>query len=352
MVVNSTHNHAGIGATPSALAITSPSATSCKAQQGFVLIAVLGMIMLLTLIASFVAGYAEQRLTQTLELRSRWQQQLDTQATLATLQFITATQERTHGGIALAKEQLLRFDNQPYLGIGQSAFALQDEGSLLSLLDPDRSRWQRLLYKEGLSASQAEQFLDQLQDYTDQDDLRRLNGASRQDYQQANLEPPSQRFMISPGQVFNLLNAGLDAQQWQPLFHKILPLITARSGQLNNLNTTPEPVLATLPGADENLWRQLVAEREQAPYTDLSDANQRLGLILPLDPLAVPTYPSSFIRVQLWPHKDDCRQQTWIGLTLTPSSNRAPWEIDYVFNYQHTPACQPPAALAAEPFAR
>ncbi|MGB5855880.1 MAG: hypothetical protein WBH20_11560 [Oceanisphaera sp.] len=328
--------------------IYSRSSLSPKKEQGFVLIAVLGMIMLLTLIASFVSGYAEQRLNQTLELRTRWQQQLDQEATLATLQFIGATEERTHGGFALSSDELLRLDSQAYLGLGQAVFALQDEGSLLSLLEPDRDRWQRLLYKEGLSASQAEQFLDQLQDYTDQDDLRRLNGASRQDYQQTGLEPPTQRFMISPGQVFNLLNG----EQWQPLLHKTLPLITARSGQLNNLNTAPEAVLATLPGTDENLWPQLVAEREQGPYQDLSDANRRLGMILPLDPLAVATYPSTFMRIQLWPNKDDCRQVTWIGLTLTPSSNRAPWEIDYVFNYQHTQACQPPAVLAAATLAR
>lgn len=321
-------------------------------QQGFVLIAVLGMIMLLTLIASFVAGYAEQRLTQTLALRDRWQQQFDQQATLATVQFMAATQARIQGGIALNDEQWLRLDSKPYLGVGQSVFALQDEGSLLSLLEPDRDRWQRLLYKEGLSASQAEQFLDQLQDYTDQDDLRRLNGATAQDYLQAGLEPPPQRFMISPGQVFNLLNVQLDTQQWQPLLQKILPLVTTRSGQLSNINTGPEAVLATLEGADEALWHQLVIAREQAPFHDLYDANKRLGKIIPLDVMTVPSIASDFIRIQLWPDKDDCRQQAWIGLTLTPSSKQAPWEIDYVFNYQHAQPCQPPVALAAELLAR
>lgn len=321
-------------------------------QRGFVLIAVLGMIMLLTLIASFVASYAEQRLNQTLALRSAWQSQLDQQATLATVQFLMATHDRTYGGWALP-EQTLRVDGRPYQGVNQTVFAAQDEGSLLSLLDPDRMRWQNLLQNEGLSASQAEQFLDQLEDYTDQDDLRRLNGATALDYTQAGLEPPPQRYMISPGQVFNLLNAQVNAEQWQPLLYKILPLITTRSGNLLNLSTAPKAVLATLPGTDSELWEALVAERtQQGPFTSFSDANQRLGRILPLDEMNVPSIPTSFVRVQLWPKADACRQSTWIGLTLTPTSTRAPWEIDYVFNYQHHQACQPAAALAAAALAR
>ena len=317
-------------------------------QHGFVLIAVLGMIMLLSLIASFVASYAEQRLNQTLELRSRWQQELDQQATLATVQYMLATHARTNGGWQFSANEILRVDGRPYYGIGNALFAVQDEGSLLSLLDPDRERWQRLLYKQGLSASQTEQFLDQLQDYTDQDDLRRLNGATSTDYLQAGLEPPPQRLMVSPGQVFNLFNA----QQWQAVLHDILPLSTIHSGQLNNINTAPQEVLATLVGGEDSLWQALVEARSQQPFINLSDANQRLGQILPLDPFAVPTLPSPYVRLQLWLNKDDCRQATWIGLTLTPNSNRVPWDINYVFNYQQPQPCRAPVALAATPLAR
>lgn len=317
-------------------------------QQGFVLIAVLGMIMLLSLIASFVASYADQRLEQAIELRSRWQQHFAQEATLATVQFMLATTERNTGGWEVEPDVTLRTDNRPYYGLGSTVFAAQDEASLLSVLDPDRDRWQRLLYKEGLSANEAEQLLDQLQDYTDQDDLRRLNGANSIDYQQAGLAPPTQRFMISPGQLFNLLNAA----QWRPLLYKLLPLSTTRSGQLLNINTAPQAVLATLPVTDDSVWQELVAERADNPFSSLGDANQRLGRILPLDAMSMPTLPSNFIRLQLWSNDTDCRQATWIGLTLTPSSNRAPWEIDYVFDYQHSQPCRTPAELAAAPLAR
>lgn len=312
-------------------------------QGGFILIAVLGMTILLTLIASFVATYAEQRLQQTLELRNRWQQQLDQQATLATLKYFLATNDPVNGGWPLSSEQILRADGRRYTGNSTTVFALQDEGPLLSLLTPDRERWQRLLYQHGLSASQTEQFLDQLQDYTDQDDLRRLNGASSLDYKQADLAPPPQRFMRSPGQVFNLLNA----KNWQPLLYDILPMVTTYAGQVTNLNTTPQAVLATLPGADDVLWQSLVEQRELHPLKDLRDANQKLGQVIPVNDIFIPTVPSEYVRLQIWRNGDRCRQVTWIGLTLTPSAIRAPWEIDYVFDYSHSQPCQSPVALDA-----
>lgn len=319
-------------------------------EQGFILIAVLGMIMLLSLIAAFIAGYAEQRLNQTLELRERWQQQLDEQATLATLQHVLLTRPLETAGWRLQPGEessaLLTPDGRPYAGMGNVRFSLQDEGALLSVLMPDEGRWQQLLQAEGWTATETQQWLDRLRDYTDQDDFRRLNGANRQDYLQQGLEPPPQRFMISPGQVFNVLGAA----EWKSRLYALLPYITARSGQLPNLNTMPGPVLATLPGMDAALANELVQKRHTQPFSGLSDANQRLGKLLPLDGLFLPTLPSSFMRIQLWPGHTQCRRSTWTGITLTPTSTRAPWEIDYVFDYRHPQPCAATAAVAAAPF--
>src|SRR5690606_12667644 len=121
----------------------------------------------------------------------------------------------------------LRVAGQRYAGLGGSAFALQDEGSLLSLLDPNPERWSTLLLQQGLTRQQAERFLDQLRDYTDQDDMRRVNGATSADYRRKGLPVPPGRLMISPGQLFNLL----DADQLATTLRQILPLATTRSGE-------------------------------------------------------------------------------------------------------------------------
>lgn len=349
--------------------ISHPHTRGLKMQssQGFALIAVLGLLVVLSLIASFIANYAEQRIEQSIQLRQQLQSQLDNDATLATVMHLVATRPLTQNayllqtpalnatandafGLAQPKIDLqqhphLNVAGKRYHGLGDSAFAIQDEGPLLSLLDPDHERWTRLLQQQGLSPQQAERFLDQLQDYTDKDDLRRLNGATSSDYINQGLAPPPQRLMISPGQVFNLLDAPTLKNQLQ----RILPLITARSGQLHNINTMPQALLETVPGIDAALAKALIDERQTRPYDDLADANQRLGRIIPLDALSTPSQASAFLRIQLWPDVQTCRHPIWLGLSSTPSSRIAPWEIDYFFTLDHQQPCPAPQQLVFPP---
>ncbi len=336
-------------------------------NQGFALIAVLGLLMVLSLVAAFVADYAERRLEQTFQLRQQLQSQLDTDATLATLLHIVATRPLVQNAYLLQTPPATPTNSDPftrampdldinqlphltvegrrYQGLGNSTFTLQDEGSLLSLLDPDRERWTQLFAQNGLTPQQAERFLDQLQDYTDKDDLRRLNGATSSDYTSQGRQPPPQRLMISPGEVFNLLDG--------PALHKqmlnILPLITTRSGQLHNINTAPSAVLQTIPGVDPQLAEALVRERQNRPFTDLADANQRLGRIIPLDALAMPSQASPYMRIALWADAGTCRQQIWLGLSSTPNSRRAPWEIDYFFTLDNEQPCLTPQPVVFPP---
>lgn len=335
---------------------------------GFALIAVLGLLMLLSLVAAFISGYAEQRLEQTYQLQRQLQGQLDRDATMATLLHVLATRPLMQNAILLRNPQQearssfdpfadsfagVKVEDYPHLlvegtryrGIGGSAFSLQDEGPLLSLLEPDRQRWTRFFAQHGLSPQQAERFLDQLQDYTDRDDVRRLNGATSADYLNQGLQVPPQRLMISPGQVFNLL----DAAALRPQLQAMLPYVTARSGQLNNLNTAPAAVLQSLPGFDAALAEAIVSERRQRPYADLSDANARLGRIIPLDPLTTPSRASPFMRIQLWSETADCRQPLWLGLSSTPTSRTAPWEIDYLFSSEYEQPCDTPQSVDFPP---
>ncbi|ACO77826.1 hypothetical protein AvCA_16110 [Azotobacter vinelandii CA] len=334
-------------------------------QKGFALIAVLGLLTVLSLVAAFIAGYAEQRMEQTYRLRERLQGKLDSEATLATLLHIIATRPRVQNAYLLQAPASradnddpfsrgqdipdigalphLKVDGQVYQGLGSSRFVLQDEGSLLSLLDPDRERWSALFQQHGLSLQQAERFLDQLQDYTDRDDLRRLNGAVSNDYASQGLPPPPQRLMISPGQVFNLL----DGAALQDDLLRLLPLITPRSGQLHNINTAPREVLRTISGIDDALAQALADERRKRPFVDLAEANQRLGRIIPLDPLGTPSQASSFLRIQLW--ADEGRQPLWLGLSSTPASRLAPWEIDYTFVFSLRQPSTAPLSLAFPP---
>ena len=341
--------------------------TRAEANQGFALIAVLGLLMVLSLVAAFISSYAQQRLDQTIQLRQQLQDRLDQDATLATLLHVVATRPLLQNAyllrspppasiafdpfsnsmpdIELIDYPHLSVDGRHYRGVGNTAFILQDEGSLLSLLSPDRERWTQLFAQHNLTPQQAERFLDQLQDYTDQDDVRRLNGATSSDYLNQGLAPPPQRLLISPGQVFNLL----DGAALHDELLAMLPFATARSGQLHNINTAPAPVLRTIPGIDENLAEAIVQGRLDKPYTDLADANRRIGRIIPLDPLAAPSQASAFLRVKLWTVTADCRQPVWLGLSSTPTSRSTPWDIDYLFSLDQEQPCRAPQPVDFPP---
>jgi general secretion pathway protein K len=326
-----------------------------KKDQGFVLIAVLGLLMVMSLVAAFIATYAEQRTHQAIELRETWQAKLDQQSTIATLLHLLATRPRVAEGYALTlpggshlsdKDTLsLTADSRVYQGIGNSRFAIQDEGALLSLLDPDRARWHLLLKNRGLAPIEADRVLDLLLDYTDKDDLRRLNGANDSDYLARGLLKPSHRLMVSPGELFNLLEAG----QW-PWASNILPMLTARSGQLFNLNTMPLELLGSLSGVDKDTAERLVMLRQQQPFLSLADANQRVGKILPILDEQVPGIVSIYTRLIVWSGDDNqCRQQKWIGISLSPSSIQAPWEIDYAFTFNNERHCEAAQPLVVAP---
>ncbi|EKP0280162.1 general secretion pathway protein GspK [Aeromonas bestiarum] len=326
-----------------------------KKEQGFVLIAVLGLLMVMSLVAAFVATYAEQRTRQAIELRQTWQAKLDQQSTISTLLHLLATRPRAAQGYALAipgdplfngKEiQVLAADSRVYQGIGKSRFAIQDEGALLSLLDPDRERWHSLLKGRGLAPIEADRVLDLLLDYTDKDDLRRLNGANDSDYLARGLLKPSHRLMVGPGEFFNLL----EANKWA-WASSILPMLTARSGQLLNLNTMPLELLSTLSSVDKETAERLVLLRKKQPFLSLADANKRVGKILPISDEQVPGIVSIYTRLVIWSGDDNqCRQQKWIGISLSPSSILAPWEIDYAFTFNNERNCEAAQPLVVAP---
>ncbi|MGL6458405.1 MULTISPECIES: type II secretion system protein GspK [Aeromonas] len=325
-----------------------------KKERGFVLIAVLGLLMVMSIVAAFVAAYAEQRTRQAIVLRQSWQDRLDQQSTIATLLHLVATRPRVAQGYALSSPRDLRLaegnvpvlaaDSRVYQGIGKSRFAIQDEGALLSLLDPDRDRWHALLKGRGLAPIEADRVLDLLLDYTDQDDLRRLNGANDADYLARGLLKPTHRLMVGPGEFFNLLEA--NQWSWAP---SLLPMLTTRSGQLLNLNTMPLELLGSLSGIDRETAATLVSLRQQRPFSSLADANTRVGKLLPLTDEQVPSIVSIYTRLMVWRGDNECRQQKWIGISLSPSSTQAPWEIDYAFTFDHEQSCGAPQSLVVAP---
>ena len=104
-------------------------------------------------------------------------------------------------------------------------------------------------------------------------------------------------------------------------------------------------------GFDDDLIARMVLLRQEKPFSSIEDANQRLGKLLPLDPSMVPGIISIYSRVMIWDQSNgsDCRHQKWIGISLSPSSKHAPWDIDYAITFDHGPDCGMLRPLLAAP---
>ena len=123
-------------------------------------------------------------------------------------------------------------------------------------------------------------------DWRDRDQLRRLNGAERDDYLRAGrpLLPDD-----GPFASVTMLRyvAGVD----DPLYERIAPYLTVMGDGGVNLNTAPRPVLLAMPGITEEAATRLLAERSAGRrVTDLvrlmemlsSGARQQLRTAMPV----------------------------------------------------------------------
>ena len=114
-----------------------------------------------------------------------------------------------------------------------------------------------LFRSAGLSAAEAELLVDRIADWRDPDDLRRLGGAERPDYEAKQLiyGPRNGAFesVDELGQVLGMPASLLDRVR------PALTVFSRRSGV--ETATAPREALAALPGMDEVQIRQLMAER-------------------------------------------------------------------------------------------
>ena len=130
------------------------SALKGRKESGFVLVAVLALLVVLTLLASAVAVASMRAVSDAQTDIDAFNGELDMISTRDTLLFMLSTQRMTLGGLTVDDavatsgpsaddedtEGLavmpvgneIRLDNTPYAGIGNAHFALQDGRGLLN----------------------------------------------------------------------------------------------------------------------------------------------------------------------------------------------------------------------------
>lgn len=318
------------------------------AEAGFVLVIVLALLVVLSLLAAATATSAERAIQAAQADSDRFQSELAMASTRETLLFLLATQRQTVAGLtvndsdsaatsappddpdglmAMPVGNEIRLDGTHYQGLEGTRFALQDDRGLISVNWAAPMMRQAVYKSLGAPGDQWDGLDAKRLDYQDQDDLHRLNGAEKEQYERAGLPPPTNRPLATPLEMRRILGwdkllASLDDEQ-------LLSMFTMTRGADLNINTAPRKVLELLPGLTPENAQRMIELRGTTPFLSTIQVQQTFGIGMELgfeDGLTLFAKPSG--NLILWDRHSGARQL--LHWTLTPlEPNGPPWRIDY-----------------------
>lgn len=289
-------------------------------QRGFVLVATLWILAVITIAASYFAERVSRSIELARQKRETSEQLVEFANTRADVLYRMGTSSMTVEG--LGSQPAIALDDRSYLGSGKDIIRLQDTRGLLNVNFPEPNVTSRLLGLLGVPIEQRGAMIDTLLDYTDSDNLRRLNGAEAPEYAALGLPPPPNEWLASPYQLRNIIGWRDQPGLWEN--QRLLRFMTTSRVLGLNPNTAPLEVLASLPGSTLEAATTIVKMRNVKP---LQSVNQLSGLIAALDPEFLMLFPGNSIRIT-----QQSKTLPWVvqySVTLTPRSEGAPWFVDY-----------------------
>lgn len=316
-----------------------------RRQQGFVLAVTLWLLAGIGVAVGSMMLWAHAQVEHANLDSERLQDEIAALETRDTLLYIASTREFTRAGLPvepLAKDELamrkldemggvnrdpvggeLRLDGTRYRGRGQSIFAIQDEAGLVSLRLPSQARLDRFLQMEGVQADKVGRLRDALLDYIDADDLNRLQGAERRDYERAGRPPPANRALLLPSELGRVL--GWDALP-APQLRRIIESSTVFYSGAVNINTTPVALLPLwLPNCPDACDLVEKRRKERPLSNGVEAAGLALGSLLGDTEVDYRSVAEGVLRIDVWSRTG--RGQRY-HVRLTPlADQRGPWTI-------------------------
>lgn len=227
-----------------------------KKQQGISLIIVLWMLAILTVIALVFS----QGVRTEVMLTANYQKQAKALA-LAEAGIWRGVAMALNKGIAQKEGHDIRFDGYVYSLASDAGLLKVSLQSADGLVDLNRAPKEVI---EGVLASVASEdvniniITDSLLDWRDEDNLRRLAGAERDDYYGQGLSyGPTNGLMVSTNELARVNGVK------QELYQKTLPLVTVYSGRSRiDITSAPEAVLRILPGMTDSVMTSIMDDRD------------------------------------------------------------------------------------------
>ena len=389
---------------PQRVSIKSLQRVSNKSQSGFVLPGTLAVLVVLTIFVGFFAAEVAVIKDRTLALQQDRTNMLERQAAESTILYMLATRPVSYAGLTVdphepesgfdaldpfsydpywIRGKEIKLNGTPYKAFTSTHFTLQDTGSLISLRIENSTTLDRLLWHQGVDRPARVRMLGMLRDYIDQDDVSGVDGGEKETYQEPGAAPPTNRFLSSPMQLLNVATWD-DAFARQDLY-RFLEEVTIYVADRQNPNTMTQIGMQTVLRLDEQTAAEIVNQRDVKAITDMSKFSRDKGI--QMRPGYATLVPSRHFRLSLW-NKDthlkneDSRNedaqywdtqyedkygdthlnledthlnledthleyektnQTWIGISLTPNSTLAPWEIGYRMKVEPPDSLENPA---------
>jgi DNA uptake protein ComE-like DNA-binding protein len=318
-------------------------------MKGFVLAITLWILTAVTLGASFFALWAGRMIAAAGSDKTEFEQNVALTSTRAVVLYTLSTQRMGINGLQVAtalteerKKQtspspsfslplnvsgaVISLADQPYYGISDSVFSVQDEMGLIGLNNIHRPLMHGLLNYFDIPFPDRDPMLNKLLDYQDLNNLHRLNGAEAQDYARLGLPPPADRHLFSSWETRRILDWNNYKSLWKDgAFPR---LTTVAYGGNPNFNTAPLPVLQALPGIGAVEAERIVANRQIKAFAGLSDVNRASGKKISIDAMSLAFLPGKNQRISLWHPGGNWLRE--IHVSMTPiSANGLPWIIDY-----------------------
>lgn len=329
-------------------------------QQGFILAAVLWAVAIIFIIAGIFHHYVQEKIKIGMQAKSHLQQQLDLQSTKQTLFYVLSTSRLTRAGMTLSRQSIFEYidieegtlnidpvgdemllDGTSYLGLGGSAFYVQDLMGLVALNAPDNYDLQRLMVNQEPNAQVNQQLLTALQDYIDANDTLSLAGAEKYEYERVGLMPPTNDYLRSEIELQRVygwapwldLNPQFKWQEW----------LSVRRYSMINPNSMPKSLMQAYFGVTEEVATQLTNERHKTPFINLEDFFLRSGISEGLTDENTRFFFGNEFQVCLWSLGGG--QAELISLQLTPAGPYGPWQINYQYQAPINRRDHEPSAL-------
>jgi type II secretory pathway component PulK len=284
------------------------------------------------------ATYMGQRMYVAISLaraeRQRVSGELAIESARAQVLYLLATVQRTKFGLGALADRAVALDGRAYRLGKDIRVSLQDARGLISLNGIGSSglgaeRLERFLATYNLDVATTSRLADALLDYRDTDDLRRLNGAEKEDYVLAGKGGTIRNAdLLAPTEVSQVLGWGETTSLWEddPVSNHVNILRTS----LFNPNTADWRVLVAMTGVTEEIAKSLVKTRTAGETPDISKMIFSDSLNDPFRKgAAVSLFPSETIIVTL--QYAESPSGVRMAIKQMPASEVSPWLIQYTY---------------------